>query len=153
MGACCSSGDKKPKGNKETSIALTETQPQALQISPKRVLVENQGNAAGSASGHSHSITSLGDVNFNAVAGMAAAAPVNPSPTARREDVATKLFIALYDYDARTDEDLSFQKGDILEILNDMQGDWWYVRSRATKQEGYVPSNYIARLKSLESEP
>ena len=36
-----------------------------------------------------------------------------------------KLFVALYDYDARTDEDLSFKKGEHLEILNDTQGDWW----------------------------
>ena len=62
-------------------------------------------------------------------------------------------FVALYDYEARTDEDLSFKKGEILEILNDQQGDWWYARSRTTKLEGYIPSNYIAKVKSLESEP
>lgn len=33
----------------------------------------------------------------------------------------TKIFVALYDYDARTDEDLSFRKGEHLEILNDTQ--------------------------------
>ncbi len=65
----------------------------------------------------------------------------------------TKLFVALYDYDARTDEDLSFKKCDQLEILNDMQGDWWYARSRVTNQCGYIPSNYVARLKSIEAEP
>lgn len=32
-----------------------------------------------------------------------------------------KIFVALYDYDARTDEDLSFRKGEHLEILNDSQ--------------------------------
>jgi len=31
------------------------------------------------------------------------------------------LFVALYDYEARTEEDLSFKKGDILEIINDTQ--------------------------------
>ena len=36
-----------------------------------------------------------------------------------------KLFVALYDYDARTDEDLSFKKGEHLEILNNTQGNWW----------------------------
>lgn len=61
-------------------------------------------------------------------------------------------FVALYDYEARTDEDLSFKKGEILEILNDTQGDWWYAKSRTTKQEGYIPSNYVAKVKSLESE-
>ena len=64
-----------------------------------------------------------------------------------------KIFVALYDYDARTDEDLSFKKGEHLEILNDTQGDWWFARSKATKLEGYIPSNYVAKIKSLESEP
>ena len=66
---------------------------------------------------------------------------------------ATKLFVALYDYDARTDEDLSFKKGEHLEIINDTQGDWWFARSKATKLEGYIPSNYVAKLKSIEAEP
>lgn len=65
----------------------------------------------------------------------------------------TRIFVALYDYDARTDEDLSFRKGEHLEILNDTQGDWWLARSKKTKQEGYIPSNYVARLQSIEAEP
>ncbi|XP_071964842.1 proto-oncogene tyrosine-protein kinase Src-like [Antedon mediterranea] len=62
------------------------------------------------------------------------------------------LYIALYKYDARTDGDLSFQKGDTLQILDDSKGDWWLAKSIKTQQEGYVPNNYIAALKSLESE-
>ena len=65
----------------------------------------------------------------------------------------TKVFVALYDYDARTDEDLSFKKGEHLEILNDTQGDWWFARSKTTKREGYIASNYVAKLKSIEAEP
>ena len=66
-----------------------------------------------------------------------------------------RLFIALYDYDARTNEDLSFKKGDLLELINDSQGDWWYARARTKTGyiEGYIPSNYLAKVKSLESEP
>lgn len=64
-----------------------------------------------------------------------------------------KVFVALYDYDARTDEDLSFKKGEHLEIINDTQGDWWFARSKTSKQEGYIPSNYVAKLKSIEAEP
>jgi fyn-related kinase len=64
-----------------------------------------------------------------------------------------KIFVALYDYDARTNEDLSFKKGEHLEILNDTQGDWWFARSKASKSEGYIPSNYVAKLKSIEAEP
>jgi hypothetical protein len=43
--------------------------------------------------------------------------------------------------------------GEHLEIINDTQGDWWFARSKATKQEGYIPSNYVAKLKSIEAEP
>lgn len=72
--------------------------------------------------------------------------------------VSGKMFVALYDYDARTDEDLSFKKGDFLEIVNDTQGDWWFAKAKtarttAGKTEGYIPSNYVAKVKSLESEP
>jgi len=42
------------------------------------------------------------------------ATPASPAHTAA-------LFVALYDYEARTEEDLSFKKGDILEIINDTQ--------------------------------
>ncbi|RWS26809.1 tyrosine-protein kinase Src42A-like protein [Leptotrombidium deliense] len=65
----------------------------------------------------------------------------------------SKVFVALYDYDARTDEDLSFKKGEHLIIINDTQGDWWFAKSKATKKEGYIPSNYVAKLESIEAEP
>ena len=60
------------------------------------------------------------------------------------------LFVAKHDYSARTDEDLSFKKGDLLYIMNTYDGDWWYARSKDTGQEGYVPSNYVADYNSLD---
>ncbi|XP_065175011.1 tyrosine-protein kinase SRK2-like [Sycon ciliatum] len=62
-----------------------------------------------------------------------------------------KLFVAKYDYDARTEEDLSFKKGEILEIIDDTCGDWWRARSRTSQQEGYVPNNFVAEVKSLDA--
>lgn len=76
-----------------------------------------------------------------------------PPPEPDNTNSLAKVFVALYDYDARTDEDLSFKKGEHLEIINDTQGDWWLARSKLTKQEGYIPSNYVAKLKSIEAEP
>lgn len=80
--------------------------------------------------------------------------PISP-PKIETGDIprtAPKIFVALYDYDARTAEDLSFRKGEHLEIQTDTEGDWWYAKSLTTKLEGYIPSNYVAKLKSLESE-
>lgn len=64
-----------------------------------------------------------------------------------------KIFIALYDYDPRTPEDLRFQKNDQLEIIDDTQGDWWFAISKTTGLKGYIPSNYVARWRSIEAEP
>uniref|UniRef100_A0A0N5BRC9 Tyrosine-protein kinase n=1 Tax=Strongyloides papillosus TaxID=174720 RepID=A0A0N5BRC9_STREA len=64
------------------------------------------------------------------------------------------VYIALFDYEARTDEDLSFKKNELLEILNEMQnGDWWYARSLVTNKTGFIPSNYVAPEKSIDAEP
>ncbi|BFG03261.1 tyrosine-protein kinase Src42A [Drosophila madeirensis] len=79
--------------------------------------------------------------------------PVPQIPESDPANANAKIFVALYDYDARTDEDLSFRKGEHLEILNDTQGDWWLARSKKTRSEGYIPSNYVAKLKSIEAEP
>uniref|UniRef100_A0A915KC36 non-specific protein-tyrosine kinase n=1 Tax=Romanomermis culicivorax TaxID=13658 RepID=A0A915KC36_ROMCU len=79
--------------------------------------------------------------------------PLPPDNQSTSSPYNRKTFIALYDYDARTEEDLSFKKGDLLDIINDSQGEWWYAQSRSTSKCGYIPSNYVARLKSIEAEP
>ncbi|KAM4842429.1 tyrosine-protein kinase HCK isoform 2-T2 [Thomomys bottae] len=64
------------------------------------------------------------------------------------EDV---IVVALYDYEAIHREDLSFQKGDQLLVLEESE-EWWKARSLVTQKEGYIPSNYVARVNSLETE-
>lgn len=62
------------------------------------------------------------------------------------------LFIALYDYDARTEDDLTFQKGEKFQIINNTEGDWWEARSLDTGSSGYIPSNYVAPVDSIQAE-
>ena len=62
------------------------------------------------------------------------------------------IFVGKYDYDSRTDDDLSFKKGDLMYIVSTDEGDWWFARSKETGQEGYIPSNYVAEYKSLDAE-
>ncbi|XP_033116493.1 tyrosine-protein kinase Fyn-like isoform X2 [Anneissia japonica] len=57
---------------------------------------------------------------------------------------------ASYDFDAREEDELSINKGDLLEVLDKSNGPWWLVRSIRTQKEGLVPSNYIAALESNE---
>ncbi|XP_078279432.1 tyrosine-protein kinase Fgr isoform X4 [Rhinoraja longicauda] len=62
------------------------------------------------------------------------------------------LFVALYDYDARTEDDLTFRKGEKFHIINSSEGDWWEARSLTTGQTGYIPSNYVAPVDSIQAE-
>ncbi|XP_009895690.1 tyrosine-protein kinase FRK isoform X1 [Dryobates pubescens] len=75
--------------------------------------------------------------------------------------VNTCRFVALFDYEARTEEDLSFRAGDKLEVLTASHEGWWYARlllppgsvCPGRKLEGYIPANYIAADHSIEAEP
>ena len=62
------------------------------------------------------------------------------------------LFVAKYDYVSRTDDDLGFNKGDLLYILNTDDSDWWFARAKLSNKEGYIPSNHVAELNSLNAE-
>uniref|UniRef100_A0A6Q2WZ02 Tyrosine-protein kinase n=1 Tax=Esox lucius TaxID=8010 RepID=A0A6Q2WZ02_ESOLU len=61
-------------------------------------------------------------------------------------------FVALYDYESRTASDLSFKKGERLQIVNNTEGDWWLARSLTTGENGYIPSNYVAPSDSIQAE-
>lgn len=63
-----------------------------------------------------------------------------------------KIVKALYTYDTRTDGDLSFRKNERLEILNDDDSDWWHARNLADGREGYIPSNYVALVQTVDAE-
>ncbi|XP_066266554.1 tyrosine-protein kinase Yes-like isoform X1 [Branchiostoma lanceolatum] len=88
--------------------------------------------------------------NGNARIGIPSFHDQTPGPM--QGTVGVLLFQALYDYEARTEDDLSFKKGDLLQIVNNNDGDWWMAQSMTTNQQGYVPSNYIAPSASVESE-
>jgi len=71
-----------------------------------------------------------------------------------------EIYTALYSYDARTEDDLAFQQGDLLIILDNTRGAWWLAKHKnpppsgyphTQRSQGYIPSNYVARLNSNES--
>lgn len=70
-------------------------------------------------------------------------------------------FVALFDYQARTEDDLSFQAGDKLEVLDMSNEGWWLAKlllengfaRPGQKLQGYIPANYVAAEQSIEAEP
>ena len=63
-----------------------------------------------------------------------------------------RVVIALYTYQGSEFGDMTFNKGDHLEILDDTDPDWWVARNQNTGETGHIPRNYVALLSSLESE-
>lgn len=62
------------------------------------------------------------------------------------------LYIALYDYNARAADDLTFKKGEHVRVLNQSDGDWWQAQHFTTGKKGFIPSNYVAKVQSIQAE-
>ncbi|ORX61646.1 SH3-domain-containing protein [Hesseltinella vesiculosa] len=55
---------------------------------------------------------------------------------------------AIYDFNGANANDLSFKQGDIIEVLDRVNNDWW--RGRLHGREGLFPCNYVKKLESNE---
>ena len=76
--------------------------------------------------------------------GMVSPSSIITSQSQVQQTKGVTVFVALYDYEARTNEDLSFRKSERLQIVDNVDNDWWLARSLTTYKEGYIPSNYVA---------
>lgn len=65
-------------------------------------------------------------------------------------------YVGLWDFEARTPEELSFRAGDLFHVARKEEEWWWAVRLDGAGRalaEGYVPHNYLAEKETVESEP
>lgn len=79
-----------------------------------------------------------------------------PAPQPRASVPTRNLYVALYDYSARTVDDLSFNTGDSIEVLNKDAGQWWFAKAVSgisANRKGYIPANYVAPVESIDAEP
>ena len=49
--------------------------------------------------------------------------------------------IGMYDYTAQNDDELAFSKGQLINVLNKEDPDWW--KGEVSGQVGLFPSNYV----------
>lgn len=61
------------------------------------------------------------------------------------------IVIAMYNYRAQNKGDLSFMKGEKLEVVEKSDPDWWTVKRLETGEIGYIPANYVGST-AIESE-
>uniref|UniRef100_A0AAR2M4J4 Tyrosine-protein kinase n=1 Tax=Pygocentrus nattereri TaxID=42514 RepID=A0AAR2M4J4_PYGNA len=66
---------------------------------------------------------------------------------------ADNLVVALYSYMPSHSDDLGFEKGEKMKILNADDPEWYMAESLSTGQRGYIPRNFVGKLNSMETEP
>ena len=137
MGCCCSSDSKdKSKYAYDTNDSAGNVDNRQIHYSPPSANVVP--SRVPSTNGHSIASHS----GYHTRSSSHAASVGQPS----------HILVALYDYEARTVEDLSFSKGERLELINRPDGEWWEARSLSTNQRGFIPSNYVAEERTINAE-
>jgi son of sevenless-like protein len=72
-------------------------------------------------------------------------------PPANDQQYITTFFCrALYDYQTNDPSSLSFHKGDIIEVLTQLESGWW--DGLLGDERGWFPSNYVAVISDEEAE-
>ncbi|ETE59412.1 Protein-tyrosine kinase 6, partial [Ophiophagus hannah] len=66
------------------------------------------------------------------------------------------LYTSLWDFQAQTETELTFQAGDLFEVIQ-KTGEWCWAKQvdaqGGRSEEGYVPYNYLAKKETVETEP
>ena len=60
------------------------------------------------------------------------------------------IVVALYNYQGSEHGDMTFVKGDVMEIVDDTDPDWWLAKNINSGATGHIPRNYVAFQSSLE---
>ena len=63
---------------------------------------------------------------------------------------AVEQVVALYPYKALREDELNFQKGMVINVLDKQDQAWW--KGEVNGQTGMFPSNYVAPLSKFTSE-
>jgi son of sevenless-like protein len=80
-----------------------------------------------------------------------ASAPNGTSNDSHEEPAVATFFVrALYDYQSTDASSLSFRRGDLIEVLTQLESGWW--DGLLDEERGWFPSNYVAVLSDQEAE-
>eukprot|EP00049_Salpingoeca_infusionum_P004816 m.84059 g.84059 ORF g.84059 m.84059 type:complete len:711 (-) comp12736_c0_seq5:226-2358(-) len=81
------------------------------------------------------------------------APPALPPPRVGSTQSLDARFVAVFDYKARSDNEMSFLKGDELIVTSNENVNWWEAELVRTGEVGWIPSNYVAPASSLDNQP
>ncbi|KAF3860789.1 hypothetical protein F7725_001044 [Dissostichus mawsoni] len=87
--------------------------------------------------------------------GTGGSSPPSPAPQEKGSESGS-MFWALWSFESRHPDELSFQEGDLFSVIS-RTGDWWTARridkNGRVLDTGVVPKNYLDRAESLQTQP
>lgn len=79
--------------------------------------------------------------------------PATPVPST---PVKSHIYVALWDFESRHEEELSFEAGDMFNVVS-REGDWWKAKKIGANGRvlgtGFIPYNYLERAEPLTKQP
>lgn len=82
------------------------------------------------------------------------APPFTPPPVWSQSEADSSdlgLFVAVMAYEPENEDVMSLHEGEMLEVMNDGDDDWWKVRKTFDQREGFVPKAYLQEKKEYET--
>ncbi|XP_041859201.1 protein-tyrosine kinase 6b [Melanotaenia boesemani] len=80
----------------------------------------------------------------------------SPPPPSQQSPTETAVYTALWPFESRHPDELSFQEGDLFSVVSS-NGDWWTARkidrNGCVLDTGIVPHNYLLRTERLQTQP
>lgn len=151
MGGCKSK--EKSRGNKPNGQNLQKNDYRPDPTNGRADRIRSETTANGQRNGGLHrsvggsSAASMSPAHVLVQQGSSANIMMPPQRTIRGQ-----IVVALYTYQGSEFGDMTFQKGDQMEIIDDTDPDWWVARHLGTGEKGHIPRNYVAFQSSIESE-
>ncbi|KAI4824629.1 hypothetical protein KUCAC02_013127 [Chaenocephalus aceratus] len=113
---------------------------------------EGGGSSGGEGGGGGSSMDGTGGVGGSSSDGTGGSSPPSPAPGSG----SGSMFRALWSFESRHPDELSFQEGDLFSVIS-RTGDWWTARridkNGRVLDTGVVPKNYLDRAESLQTQP
>ncbi|KAI7855105.1 SH3 domain-containing protein [Circinella umbellata] len=82
------------------------------------------------------------EIKRNLPTNASPATPIRSAPSPQQNQRALSTAEALYPFDGTNPQDLSFKQGDIIQVTEKVNNDWW--RGSCNGKTGLFPSNYVA---------
>lgn len=95
-------------------------------------------------------LNGLGSASNGSLLGSNSTTVLTPKQSYLGDSNEKPNYVALFDYDQATTDDMTIKKNDPLIVINKNHPDWWLAKNLRTKQTGYVPYNYITSIDDLQ---